>query len=398
MWGGDEEGFFRQALDAYEKSHPTVRIENLGSVDDTKAIRAIVAGAPPDLITLRDPAILGVMAANGAIQPLDARFRAAGLDEKAFTHGALSQCRYDNRLYAIPYLLDCMALLINDRAFRDAGLDPAHPPRTLEALEDACRRLTRRGPDGRLTRIGLRPFDAVMLLGIYGAPFTDAHGRVTLDDPRHVAATAWYKRLMDAQGGNEAVEAFAQGFANEQGSYNAFYTGSAAMTFNGQWNAYWVSRYRPDCRFTVAPLPYPEALPERAGTVWLGGNLFCIPVGARHADAAWEFLAWSQTPEAQRLFARTIKGIPNLRASLKDPALRTGEAWRADYAHFLDLADSPNAAHFPVLPVASLYLSEITAAVDAVRYGRQSPEAALAAARDRVQRELDKYTAAEAPR
>jgi hypothetical protein len=86
-----------------------------------------------------------------------------------------------------------------------------------------------------------------------------------------------------------------------------------------------------------------------------------------------------------------MNGVPNIRPSLHDPSLREGEPWRPYFARFLDLADSPNATHFPPMPVATMYLNELTTALDGVRYGRRSPEEALRAVRLRVQRELDRY-------
>ncbi|MDX1935182.1 MAG: ABC transporter substrate-binding protein [Capsulimonadales bacterium] len=392
MWGGDEEKVFRRVLDEYNRTHPHVYLENLGSVDDNKTVRALVAGAPPDLFTIADPSNLGALAANDALLPLDDLFRDSGLSTDAFTRASLSQCRFRGKLYAMPYLVDCIVLLYNKQSFRDAGLDPERPPRTLEEMVEYCRKLTVRGPDGRLKRIGLRPPEAINLLAIYGGRYFDPEtGTITATDPRHIEAVAMYQRLMEAQGGNEAVESFAQSFANQQGSYNPFYLGQVAMTFNGQWNTWWIQKYKPDVEYGIAPLPYPEKYPERAGTVWLGGNLFCIPKEGRHVREAWEFLRWTQTPEAQHLFADTIHGVPNIRASLADRSLRTGEPWREQFGKFMDLSDSPNATHFPPMPVAMLYLNEITNAVDAVRYGRKTPEGAMRSVGTRVRKEMDRY-------
>ena len=392
MWSGDEERDFEQVLDYYNRAHPGVVVENLGAVDDAKTVRAIIAADPPDLCTLAEPSYLGALAANGAVQPLDARFRASGLKEGGYTPGSLGQCRYGGHLYAVPYLLDCIALLYNKDVFRAAGLDPDRPPRTLEEMEADCRRITRRDAQGRLTRLGVRPPEAVQLLSLYGGGFLDrATGRITADNPRNLEAAAFDKGLMDAQGGYESVQSFSQGFASNMGSFNPFFLGQIGMTFSGQWNTYWAYHYSPQTHYGIAPLPFPAAHPERSGTVWLGGNLFCIPRGARHPKEAWDFLAWSQSPEGQRRFAMSLHGIPNLRASLRDPALRTGAAWRPQYGRFMDLSDSPNAAHFPPMPVATLYQNALANAVDAVRYGHRSPPQALAAVRLRVQREMNDY-------
>jgi len=380
MWGGDEETVFRNVLRAYD---PT--IENLPSVADDKTIRALVAGAPPDLFTLKDPSALGALAANQALQPLDELFVAAGLKDADFTPGALSQCRFRGKLYAIPYLLDCMVLLYNKRLIKE-------PPRTLEELEELCKRLTKRDSSGRITQIGLRPPEAVQLLGAAGAQFWDEKSeRLTADHPNNSDGLRWYKRLMDAQGGNEAVEAFSAGFAEDMGSSNPFFKGLAAMEFSGQWNANWVFKYTPGEEIGVAPLPYPASRPELAGTAWLGGNLFCLPREGKRTDDAFAFLTWSQTVAGQLRFAETMHGVPNQRAILQAPTLRTGAPWRGLFARFLDLANSPRASHFPVLPVAALYQSELTAACDAVRYGRKSPEDALRTVQAKVSRELEKY-------
>ncbi len=392
MWTGDEEQDFEQVLAYYNRTHPGVVLENLGAVDDPKTVRSIIAGAPPDLCTLANPPYLGALAANHALLPLDGQFAASGLRQADQTPGALSQCRYDGKLYAVPYLLDCNALLYNKDVFRAAGLDPNRPPLTLEEMLADCRRITRRDAQGRLARIGMPAPDAATVLGLFGGGFLDKQtGRVIADNPRNVEAVTFYQRLMAAQGGYEQDQAFAQGFANDMGSYNPFFTGQIGMMFSGQWNTYWAYHYSPDTHYGVAALPYPADHPDRAGTVWLGGNLLCIPVGAKHPKEAWAFLAWTQSVEAQRMFSLSLHGIPNIRAELHDPALRTGAPWRPAFGRFMDLADSPRATHFPPMPVATLYLNEIATAMDAVCYGQKTPAAALASVRVRVQREMDTY-------
>src|SRR5437870_4551349 len=59
-WSGQEEKFFQQVLDRYHELHPNIIIENLGAVnDDNKTVRAIVAGAPPDVFTIWNLFYLG---------------------------------------------------------------------------------------------------------------------------------------------------------------------------------------------------------------------------------------------------------------------------------------------------------------------------------------------------
>jgi multiple sugar transport system substrate-binding protein len=397
MWTGQEEKNFERVLRRYEELHPTIRIENLGAVrDDTQTVRAIVAGVPPDLFTLADPLFLGPLAANGALHSMDAWFTESGLREPDFVPASLRQCRYESRLYAMPFLIDDYALFWNKKAFRAAGLDPERPPRTMEELEAFAVKLTRQ-EDGHITQLGLQPLDDIYpVVAAFGGRLFDPETRqVTPDDPNNVTAFTWYARVIERMGGYQAVNSYKAGFGQAQGSNNPFFVGKVAMMMNGEWNPYWIHRYAPGLEYGVAPIPPPADRPSLARPTWLGGNMFCIPKGSPHAKEAWELLVWMQTDEAQILLAAANNNVPNQRSSLQSPALRDGADYKVKFRTFLDLADSPNAGNFPALPVANLYNAEMVTARDLVLNGEKKPERALRDVRVRVQRELDKYRGGE---
>ena len=401
MWSGGEEEAFQTVLDRYHELNPGVRIRNLGGIrDDTKAIRAIVAGVPPDIYTLADPFYLGPLAAQGGLLPLDSTLAEAGLREEQFVPAALSQCRYRGKLYAMPYLLDVYALLYNRKLFEDAGLDPDRPPRTLEELEEYAVKLTKFDSAGDLTQLGLSPLsnrsfyagEVHFLFPLFGGSHYDAgQDRVTPDHPRNVFAIEWFASVVDKMGGFRKVNSFAAGFGQPQGGNNPFFQGKIAMMINGQWNTYWSHLYAPDLDFDVAPIPFPKARPEMARFTWFGGNMFCIPKGAKNTKEAKDFLIWTQTEEAQVLFASTMHGVPNLRSALRANQLRAGKPYRAKFAKYMDLAETPNGFHFPALPVANLYSTQLGDAWDFVLEGRKSAKQALADVRLRVQRELERF-------
>lgn len=392
MWSGQEERNLERVLRLYEKEHPGITIRNLGAVnDDTKTIRALVAGAPPDLFTLSNPAYLGVLAHNHAIRPLDDLLTTSGLKESDFVPASLRLCRYEKRLYGMPFLIDDAALMWDKQAFREAGLDPEKPPRTVEELADYAVKLTKRDASGKITRLGLRrPDDMLLLFFLFGGHLTDPiTGRITANDPGNVAGLTWYCDLVKRLGGIEQINAFSSGFGSNQGANNPFFTGKVAMQIDGEWNPYWVSRYAPQLSYGVAPVPPPAAHPERARTTAIGGNVFCIPTDSKHAVEAAQFLVWMESLEAQTQFAHDMNNVPNMRAALHSPLLREGTAFRRAYGKFCDLADSPNAAFFPALPSASLYMNQLGNATDRVLYGEATPEQALAKVQARVQKEED---------
>jgi multiple sugar transport system substrate-binding protein len=393
MWSGQEERNWLAVLQAYQKRKPDFRFRNLGGVrDDTKTIRALVAGSPPDLFTLADAGFLSPMAHNRAILPLDDLFHAAGLREADFVAGALNLCRYRGKLYGIPYLIDNSALLWDKKAFREVGLDPEQPPRTLEELAEFAAKLTKINADGSLSRIGLRPpDDAYLLMTLFGGSLADPQSeRITADHPGNIAALEWYRSTMDKQGGMEKVRAFASGFGQLQGASNPFYVGKVAMIINGEWNPYWLSRYAPHVEYGVAPIPPPAAHPENRGMTWIGGNVFCIPAETKHKDAVWEFLTWTQSREAQILFARAMNNVPNQKAVLHAPELREGAPFRKKYSVFLDLAEQGKSAYFPPLPVSNLYMNQMNNAIDEILLGMKPTAQALREVRERVQQEMER--------
>lgn len=393
MWSGSEERSFLKVLRRYEETHPDIVIDNLGAIrDDTKTVRAIVAGVPPDLFTLADPLYLGPLAANGALYELDTLFRDSGLSEADFTHASLSQCRMNGTLYAMPYLVDCYALMWNKDAFRAAGLDPEQPPKSLAELADYAVRLTKRkGSD--ITRLGLQPLsDPYIINQVFGGRLYDPKaGKVTPMDQGNVAAMKWYRDLVERMGGYQQVNGFAAGFGQAQGTNNPFFVGQVAMMINGEWNPYWCSRYAPKLDYGVAPIPPLRPGDDRPPSTWLGGNMICIPRGAAHPKEAWDLLVWMQSDEAQLLFADAMNNVPNQRRLLDSPRLRTGADYRRKFSVFLDLADSPGGGHFPALPVSGLYSNELITARDLVLAGAKTPEQALKDVQRRVQRELDRY-------
>src|SRR3569833_530682 len=219
-------------------------------------------------------------------------------------------------------------------------------------------------------------------MSMFDGSFVDDHGRITANSPNNVEGMTAYMRLMAAQGGYPAVQSYVSGLGANTGAFNPFFHGDTGMLISGEWNTFTAYRYSPKTHYGVAPIPYPTDHPDRAGAVWQADNPICIPLGAAHPREAWEFLKWTQSPEAQKLLASTLHNVPNLRSELYDKDLtadppftptKPGDvgpnAWRPYYGLFVKLADGAAATGFPTMPVASMYAKELTNAYDSVGYG-----------------------------
>jgi multiple sugar transport system substrate-binding protein len=391
-WTGREGKVFQALVDRFNREHPGLLVHNFGGVqDDTKTIRAITAGDPPDAFFLWNTGYLGPLAANGALQPLDRRLAAIGMSERDFVPVSLRLCRFRGRLFALPVLIDASALYWNKTAFREAGLDPDRPPRTPEELVEYARRLTRRDAAGRLVRIGIDPPEPWPFLFATGSPLVDAKGRAVADTPETRRALAWYREVMDAMGGASVVVAFASGFGQGEGTNHPFLRGQTAMMVSGEWMPYWIDRYAPSLDYGIAD--FPRTAPNPPKTSSIGGNIVCIPRESRHPDAAWRFVSWMQSRSAQLEFARGITNLPNRRDMLQEPSLTRGSRAARGYSVLLSLAANPGARSFPNLPISNFYQNELTIARDFVMHGNKTPEQAL---RD-LQSRLDREAARELP-
>lgn len=391
-WTGHEAQVFQALVDRFNREHPGLFVHNFGGVqDDTKTIRALTAGVPPDAFFLWNTGYVGPLAANGALQPLAERLASAGLAERDFVPVSLQLCRCRGRLYGLPVLIDASALYWNRRMFGDAGLDPDQPPRTPQELVEDARRLTRRDAAGRLTRLGLQPPEPWPILFAAGAPLIGAAGRATADTPETRRALAWDREIIDAMGGAAAVDSFAAGFGQEQSGNHPFFAGQAAMMVSGEWMPHWIERWAPSLDYGIAPFPTQD--PHAPPTSSIGGNIVCIPRESRHPEAAWIFVSWLETRAAQLEFARGIYNLPNRRDMLAEPSLTQGSRATRGYSELLKLSASPGARAFPNLPVSNFYQTELTNARDFVAHGDKTPEQAL---RD-LQRRLDREQSREIP-
>ncbi len=391
-WTGKEGQAFQRLVDSYNTEQSRVWVDNLGGVnDDTKTIRAIVAGDPPDLAFLWNPANLGPLAYNGALTQLDSYMDTSRLKRRELTPAGLRVCQAQGKLYALPLLLDATALFWNMDAFRSAGLPPDRPPKDLDELLRYARSLSVRDEKGRTVRLGLMAPSINAVLAAFGAQLWDDRNNLpTADAPVNIAAFRYYGRLLEALGGADRVTAFESGYGQTQGENNPFFTGKAAMMISGEWIPGWIPKYAPHLqgRYRVAPIPSAKSQPEIRMATVVGGNPCVIPAGSRHKREAWDFLVWLQRSVVQARFAEAINNVPNVTACQRIPSLTSGSEARINFGKFCRIAGSPDAFVFPNTPVSGIYQTELNEAKDFVIYGHKSPEKALSDAQVRVMREL----------
>ncbi|MCI0699189.1 ABC transporter substrate-binding protein [candidate division KSB1 bacterium] len=238
----------------------------------------------------------------------------------------LQAASWRDTLYALPMEATSLALLYNKELFRQAGLDPDHPPQNWEELREFAKKLTiDKNGDGKFDQHGfLVPvFPASGDLNIWmilqwtpflwqagGYEINPEQTEVLFNSEAGVQALTLWKNMYEELGMRTFSMAHDMAFASQH----------LAMVLDGPWN---LPRYRElkNVDWAVAPLP---AGPVKRAT-YLAGEHLAIFKQSRHPHAAWMFVKWILQPEIQAMFSMK-SGYLSVRRSVLE---------RKDYQDFL---------------------------------------------------------------
>ncbi len=411
----------------FERRNPDIEVSRLsmgaGDMNPQKLMTSVVGGVAPDVIN-QDRFTVGDWASRDTFTPLDTFINAQAKNDPMAIRQAnyypatWQEAVYKGRPYAIPTGVDDRLLFYNRQAFREVGLDPNHPPRTWEELQDYAKKLTQLNKDGSYKRIGFIPNYGNSWLYLYswqnGGEFMSPDGRTcTLNNKYSVDALKYMVSVYDALGGYDKVNVFQSSFqSNEQ---DPFFTGKIGMVINGSWVVPTIARYAPGLDFGVAPPPVPaERLKGTADNkgrfagqppyiTWIGGYSFAIPRGSKHPNEAWRFIKWMNSMEAVLIGSNAdkkfneSKGRPYIFSLSTQPKVNETllKAFPPANKNLYDAQKMfidylPLAKYRPVTFIGQTLWDEHVRAFEQAVTHAQTPQDALEAGRKTVQRELDK--------
>ncbi len=386
-WSGHELETQQQLIAEFNRTHPRIRVRLLtqfNSEGSYQKVRiAFAGGATPDVMSTVWANELTAYAMRDVLTPLDAYLRRSGRDlDREFTPGVARMLCVNGHVYGLAVTTNANFILYNKRIFREAGLDPDHPPRTTDELDRAATACTRYDTQGHFLRYGFRPEGLEMWAYVFGGRWYDpVTGRLTADDPHNLAALRWlasYAHRYDIR----RLDAFRATFGSNETVSGPFFVGKMAMWATGEWSEEFLRRYAPGMEYGWFALPAPPG--GRANTTTSGGSIFVIPAACRHKAEAWEFLNWLTGRYAVSRFCAGIKNCPALKAAGQDPRFQQDPIFRFAVA----LVNEQNSFGPPPVPIAPTYSREITRAEDAAMHGGD-PQALLDDLQRRMTRDLD---------
>ena len=385
-WTGFEGKAIEKLVEKFNKTHSDIKVKILTiSEPRKKTLLSIIGGTPPDVIS-SIAAWIPELSSKGGIIPLDEYCKESMINESIFIPVYWKMLNLYGHTWALPTTPTATALYWNKSLFKEAGLNPDLPPKTIRELEIFSEKLTKKNQDGKITRIGFLPSWPSWAFGLYSVLFGGKWGEpdgtaITANNPRNIEAWNWAQSFIKKLGGKN-IQTFQEEFGNYQGPNNPFYTGKIAIEINGVWEGNFISRFAPQIKWGVAPIP--TKLGKLITTV--DCDCILIPRGSKHPKEAFEFIKWLlQAENIEELCIGQYKFSPLIYSDREDfikkhphPYIKT----------FINLARSKDAMFFPQVTFYEFYRRELKRAFESIMRLNNTPEEALNQVQKKLETEL----------
>lgn len=319
---------------------------------------------PPDVFYVSTDNLAGY-AANGSLYAYGDQLS----NKDQFFPNLVDAFTVGDTFYCAPKDFSTLALVINTKLWKQAGLTDADIPTTWDQLDAVAKKLT----NGKVVGLTFSPEYA--RVGAFfpqagGSMTNEAGTQATVDSPQNLQALEYVQKLL-----KEGVAKYSSDLGTGWGG-EAFGKQLAAMTIEGNWIAGAMTNDYPDVDYTVAELPKGPAGP---GTLAFTNCWGVAQDSGDKADAVK--LVESLTSEDQQLkFAKAFGVIPSLESAASKYA--DEEPQLAPFIKGADYAQNP-----PSEQGAADVISDFNAQLETLK--SSDPKQILSSVQDELQAALD---------
>ncbi|MGP3971818.1 extracellular solute-binding protein [Streptomyces sp. 6N223] len=382
--GGDEDGatvtfwdtsneteakVFQAVAEDFEKQNPDVTVEyvNIGFDDaENRFKNAAGANEAPDVMRT-EVAWVADFASLGYLYPLDGT--AAVDNQEDFLDQAWASTQYQGQTYAVPQVIDTLALFYNKKLLDDAGVEV---PETLQDVQDSTDAFKDAGAAPLYVR-GDDPYWFLPFLYGEGGDMVDADAeQVTIDNDAGVAAFTRMQELIDS---GAAITDTSDGWENMM---SAFAEGEVGMMINGPWAIADATTALGD-NLGVAPVPAgstAQAAPQ-------GGWNYSVYAGTPEADASFEFVRYMSSAKTQQRITEELSLLPTRESVYEQPSVAGNEMVQF-FRPAVEVAHER-----PWIPEAQSLFEPLEVSIEAMLTGSASPEDAAGDAGDEYRELLE---------
>ncbi|MEO6984236.1 MAG: ABC transporter substrate-binding protein [Paralcaligenes sp.] len=285
----------------FEKANPDIKIKAIyaGSYQDAvaKALTAQKGGNPPQVAVLLSTDMFTLIDQD-AIVPVDS-FIKTDADKKwmeSFYDAFMQNSRTEGKTWGIPFQRSTIVMYYNKDMFKQAGLDPNHPPGTWDELVADAKKLTKHTADGQVTQWGLEiPSGGAYAYWMFQALTTpnktllmnSAGNEVYFDKPAVIQALQFWRDLA------YKYKVMPTGTIDWGTTPKDFLVGKTAIMWTTTGN---LTNVRKNAKFDFGVAPMPKA--QQGGSPTGGGNFYIFKAGTpEQQQAAFKFAQWMTSPE-----------------------------------------------------------------------------------------------------
>jgi len=315
----------------YQSKNPNVKIEYQQVPNTefaTKMLTSLSTGAGPDIINMDDNALRGEYFPKRLLSPVDpAGFGKSSVAEveAEYVPGTLDGAKdAEGKLYGVPSEFNGTAFAINTKHFKDAGLDPATPPKTWQEVIDYGKKLNAAGHKQAFNFLYLHS-------GWYNQWFqtlaNQTGGSILSADGKTAA--------LNSPGSKKALELWVElartsGIADPKTSsrdatapYQDLASGTQSMAIVYPWSMDQIKESNPETYkdLAVVPLPQADATAQPVSRVY--GYFWAVNAASKRKAEAWKFIAYLASARDRWLtdvsFVQPVKGWDTSAAAKQIP-------------------------------------------------------------------------------
>jgi multiple sugar transport system substrate-binding protein len=300
--GDAETDAVNEAVAAWSEESGVEATVNVASALPQELSQGFAAGSPPDVFYASTDYIAGWVA-NGALLPYGDQLE----NTDDFYPSLRENFTLDDEFYCAPKDFSTLALVINTQAWEAAGLTDADIPTDWESLRSAAQRLTTGNQVGlsfgrEYQRVGV--FMAQAGGGLISEDGTEA----IVDSPENAEALRFVQQML-----NDGILAYPQDIDAGWGG-EAFGSGRAAMTIEGNWIIGALRNDFPDVQYRIVELP---AGTEGQGTLQFT-NCWGIAADSPDQEDAIDLVTYLTSAEQQMSFAEAFGVMPSVESAAED--------------------------------------------------------------------------------
>lgn len=311
--GGTQGEALNKLIEAYHQKQDKVRVKPIfveGSYEGIlEKLQAMAASKQLPEVTQAGFVYTKYMINNMPVVPVEQFIDSEKMDTSDFYPKMLNLGKDENgKQWALPFAVSTPVVYFNKEHFKQAGLDPANPPKTFDEWREAAKKLTKGDQYGiyfNYTITGNWMFQA-MTETLGGKMISDDSKSVLFDQEPGVRSLKYWTDLVNVDktmpniGDKQAQQSFQSGKLS-------IYVGTTASLVGLQKGS----------KFDVgtAPFPVDGVHPRRVPAG--GNNVFIMKSTPEKEKAAWDFIKFATSPEGTSIVSQGM-GYMAVRKSAVD--------------------------------------------------------------------------------